>query len=182
MYTTASGVPIPQGTDAFNPPAQFKAWGDAASITDNFYNVNLDSDRTSLAAPQLRDGIFCWVRGTKTLWSYQGSTWVKMIAPADTAVLTPAAGITIVAQSLTKQNGMVTLNLRCTGTIFSGTLLTTLPVGFRPVAAWLPPASAIIASTPYAAASQIMSTGEVYGYTPSSTAYSFDISCSYQAA
>jgi hypothetical protein len=105
-----------------------------------------------------------------------------MIAPAETAVLTPAAGITIVAQSLTKQNGMVTLNLRCTGTIFSGTPLTTLPDGFRPVAAWLPPASAIIASTPYAAASQIMPTGEVYGYTPSSAAYSFGIVCSFPAA
>ena len=182
MYNTASGVPIPQGTDAFSPATQFKGWADAEAVYDNFFNVNLDSDRTSLASPQLRDGVFCWVRGTQILWSYQGATWVKTLAPIETAVLTPASGITIVAQSLTKQNGMVTLNLRVTGTIFSGTQLTTIPVGFRPIAAFLPPAVAIIGSTPSAAASQTMTTGEVFGYTSSNGAYSFGISCSYLAA
>lgn len=182
MYITASGVSIPQGPDAFTPPTQFKGWGDAEASYDNFLNVNLDSDRTSLAPPILRDGIFCWVRGSQTLWAYQSSTWVKMIAPAETAVLTPAAGITIVSQSLTKQNGLVTLDLRVTGTIFSGTLLTTLPVGFRPAAAWLAGAAAVIGSTPYAAATQIGTDGTIYGYTPSSGSFAFGISCSYLPA
>ena len=80
-YTTASGIQIPQGTDAFNPPAQFRDWADSEAEFDNFLNVNLDSERTALAAPQLRDGVFCWVRATQTLWCYQGTTWVILAAP-----------------------------------------------------------------------------------------------------
>lgn len=75
MYTTASGIQVPQGPDSFSPTAQFKDWADGEAVFDNFLNVNLDSERTALSAPKLRDGVFCWVRATSTLWVYQGTTW-----------------------------------------------------------------------------------------------------------
>jgi hypothetical protein len=75
MYTTASGVPIPQGTDAFNPPTQFKEWGDKEATYENRVVVAVDSDRTALAAPVLRDGLECYVTGTGIVWQYRGTVW-----------------------------------------------------------------------------------------------------------
>ena len=101
-YNTASGVPIPQGTDAFNPPAQFRDWADGDDIFNNLLNVNLDSERTALAPPKLRDGIFCWVRGTKTLWSYQGTTWAVIWSSGTPFAM--AAGSADILQSGTVVN------------------------------------------------------------------------------
>ena len=76
-YTTASGEVIPQGTDAFNPPAQFKTWADHGALWHNRIVVALDANRTALAAPELRDGIECYVTGTDITWLYEGSTWKR---------------------------------------------------------------------------------------------------------
>ena len=138
-YNTASGVPIPQGTDAFNPPAQFRDWADGDDAFNNALNVNLDSERTALAPPKLRDGILCWVRTTKTLWSYQGTTWVILAAPLQSGVVTPAANFTIsptTTQLYRSTDGIVTFAVyaaRTTGTTIAlNEALVTLPAGFRP--------------------------------------------------
>jgi hypothetical protein len=77
-YTTGSGVPIPQGTDAFNPPAQFKDWGDKAATYENHVVVALDSERLALVAPVLRDGLRCYVSGTGIEWLYLGG-WGRFL-------------------------------------------------------------------------------------------------------
>ena len=138
MYTTASGIQIPQGTDAFNPPAQFRDWADSEAEFDNFLNVNLDSERTALAAPQLRDGVFCWVRATQTLWCYQGTTWVSMFN--DTGWLTPALlsgwinfGAPYRICQYRRINGIVYVTgLLKGGATAASTPVLNLPAGFRP--------------------------------------------------
>lgn len=74
-YITASGVSIPQGTDAYTPPTQFKVWGDKAATYENRVVVALDSDRTALASPVLRDGLECYVTATGITWLYRGTVW-----------------------------------------------------------------------------------------------------------
>lgn len=74
-YITASGVQIPAASDAFNPNAQFTAWADKASTYDNVLVVAVDSDRTSLTAPELREGLLVYVKATEILWSYDGADW-----------------------------------------------------------------------------------------------------------
>jgi len=139
-YITQSGVSIPQGPDAFTPAAQYKGWADAEAVYDNFFNVALDSDRTSLAAPQLRDGIFCWVRATQTLWSYQGTSWVNMLN--DTGWATPTLqnswvnfGAPYRNCAYRRINGIVYVEgLLKSGTATANTVVFNLPAGFRPSA------------------------------------------------
>jgi hypothetical protein len=78
VYTTASGTQIPQGTDAFNPPAQFRTWADHDSLFEYFMVVALDTDRTSITTPELRDGLRCYVQATNILWLYEDATWKNM--------------------------------------------------------------------------------------------------------
>lgn len=81
MYTTVAGEQIPQGPDAFNPPAQFKTWADHAALWHNRIVVALDANRTALAAPELRDGLECYVTGTDVTWLYEGSSWRSLSNP-----------------------------------------------------------------------------------------------------
>lgn len=136
-YTTPSGVQIPQGTDAFNPPAQFKTWADGDDAFNNCLNVNLDSDRTALAAPTLRDGILCWVRSTKTLWSYQAgwtvvwsdSGWIPFPFASGWSDFTPTSWGSVAYRKVGSR-----VTLRGVPTSSSGFLLIgTLPAGFRPL-------------------------------------------------
>jgi hypothetical protein len=140
MYTTASGVPVPQGTDAFSPATQFKNWADKAATYENRVVVALDSDRLALATPVLRDGLECYVTGTQIIWLYEGTTWVNVSPPVDTGW----TALTLVSSWTNYGSGYGVARCRRigsrvqvaglikggTGTI--GTLITTLPTGFRP--------------------------------------------------
>lgn len=136
-YTTASGVLIPQGPDAFNPAPQFREWADGDDVFNNLLNVNLDADRTTLAPPQLRDGILCWVRDTKTLWSYQAG-WSTVWS--DTGWITPTLlngwipfGGSYRGPAYRRLGGVVYIKgLIKGGTAAPGTVIFTLPSGFRP--------------------------------------------------
>lgn len=137
-YTTASGVQIPQGPDAFNPPAQFRTWADGDDVFNNFLNVNLDSERTALAPPKLRDGVFCSVRTTKTLWVYQGTTWVIAGGPLQVGTFGSDGNGTVSGSTLVRDPfGWVDLTAttaRTNSTTYATSLiLGVLPVGFRPV-------------------------------------------------
>ncbi|WP_193510492.1 hypothetical protein [Cryobacterium sp. BB736] len=78
MYTTASGVPIPQGTDSFSPPTQFKNWADKADTYHWDVTVATDSERNALAAPVRRNGLRCYVTGTGILWVYNNG-WSPLV-------------------------------------------------------------------------------------------------------
>lgn len=78
--TDSSGVQTPVGTDAFNPIPQFTTWQDGNAAYNNFRVVDLDTDRTALAAPVLRDGLLVYVKATKLYWPYQGSAWGQSFA------------------------------------------------------------------------------------------------------
>jgi len=89
-YTTASGEVIPQGPDAFNPPAQFKTWADHQAMWNSRVIVPLDANRTALASPELRDGVRCLVTGTGIEWLRVGGVWKPWdsVWITDTPVLT----------------------------------------------------------------------------------------------
>lgn len=143
-YTTASGVVIPQGTDAFNPPAQYKTWADKAATYEYFTSVQLDSDRTALAAPEKRDGLYCYVRATKILWVYDGawkpweSDWISA-----TPIVTAQSGsfVSVTATLRWKYSAgaavyLISVNIGSAGTA-SGNILVAMPftAGFVAAAA-----------------------------------------------
>lgn len=73
-YLTASGVPIPQGTDAFSPPAQFKDWGDKSATYENHVIVATVADRNALATPVLRPGLLVHVLADSSTYLYLNSS------------------------------------------------------------------------------------------------------------
>jgi hypothetical protein len=76
--TSASGTRVPQSTDAFSPTTQLKTLVDDEAPWNYFRIVDADSDRTSLASPELRDGIHCYVLATRILWRYDDSAWTQL--------------------------------------------------------------------------------------------------------
>lgn len=140
MYTTASGAPIPTGTDAFNPTAQFKAWADWTAKYENRVIVNLDTDRTALATPVLRDGLECYVTATDKVWLYEGTTW--RATSDDTGWISPTLtggwinfGVPYRNCQYRRINGVVYVTgLIKGGTTAASTVVLNLPAGFRPAA------------------------------------------------
>lgn len=80
MYTTVSGVPIPQGTDSFNPPAQLRDWGDKAGTYENRVIVATDAEKQAITAPVLRKGLLVLVASDVSQWLWDGARW-KRVSP-----------------------------------------------------------------------------------------------------
>lgn len=80
-YITASGEAIPQGPDAFNPPTQFKTWADAAANWHFYTSRPTVSDRNDIAAPELREGLLCYVEADQLIYVWDGSAWVLAAIP-----------------------------------------------------------------------------------------------------
>lgn len=141
MHTSESGTQQPLGTDVFNPPAQFLAWGDKAGTWENRVVVALDSDRTSMSAPELRTGVECYVVATGLVWlCTYGPTaaWeviggfpaVGTLAYASGWSNSPSTG----GASVSRIGKMVTLQIafsKATAWV-SGETMATIPATFRP--------------------------------------------------
>ena len=94
--------------------------------------------------------------------------WYQTSGNAEVGIAAAQAGVTIVYSSVLKSNGFVTFELSVTlASINTATRLSTLPVGFRPLSSNGARASGgIILSgdVPTASVLQVLTTGEVYGY------------------
>lgn len=78
VYTSISGVQVPDATDGFNPPAQFKTWVDKASEYDYYLPVADLTERNALAAPELREGLLVAVKSENALYYYTGAGWSEV--------------------------------------------------------------------------------------------------------
>jgi hypothetical protein len=93
-YTTTSGTPVPQGTDAFNPNVQLKALADNEDLYNWSTSVATVIARDALAAPILRDGLVVTVRADDSLNLWDGAGW--SVWDTDWQTYSPAvAGITV---------------------------------------------------------------------------------------
>lgn len=156
-YTVAAGAPI---------PVPSKAAGDALYAFPGLKRWRLDKGREETYFDTTTKAVAGW-------YQTGGNPEIGTLAPASTAFTT---------YSLTKQNGMVTLTVEVPTLAVGGTLITTLPAGFRPPAqrrggAWSLGAS----STPLASAAQITTAGDVYGYTATASSAGFSVTISFLA-
>lgn len=136
MYTADDGALVPQGTDAFSPAAQFKAWADQNAVYSNkrIYATTGARDAETL----MTQGWTCYILADGSEWIYTGSAWVSYRSDTGAVVPTLAAswvpvGSGFASPSYRKKDGRVELF----GTMKSGTVsatIFTLPVGCRPLA------------------------------------------------
>lgn len=83
--------------------------------------------------------------------------------------------------TVTKQNGIVTVNMRLNGTVGGGTLVATISTGFRPSLDAVGGAFTYV-STVGIGGVQVNPTGQVYGYASPSDSTNFGFNISYPAA
>jgi hypothetical protein len=92
VYTSPSGIPVPQGTDAFNPNVQLKAMADAVDAYNWVYTVADEAARIALIAPVLRDGLMVSQLSDNTVWVYTNPGWLKLTPGMTAIVPTSVAG------------------------------------------------------------------------------------------
>lgn len=81
-YISDSGTPAWTGPDAFTPPAQAKVLVDAEADFNYYTTRATTGDRDLIAAPQLREGLLCYVEADNTIYLWDGSAWNPLTAKA----------------------------------------------------------------------------------------------------